>query len=373
MTDKENTQTKTTALYPEHKRLDAKIVDFAGWSMPMQYSGILDEVRAVRSNAGLFDISHMGEIRVNGPDAIPFCNYLLTNNIETMKFGEVCYTMLCNNQGGVIDDLLAYKIRKDEILLVVNASNASKCFAWIQSQTQGFVVHVEDASNAFAQIALQGPNSQSLLESVSGVELEAIDFYSFAIGRINGIECIVSRTGYTGEDGFEFYLHPDAAKPLWRKLIELGAKPAGLGARDLLRFEACYMLYGHELDEQTTPLEAGLSWTVDLAKPFIGHSALKQQKEEGVSKRLKGLQTLEKGGIPRQGNPVIVKGKKVGHVTSGNQSPSVGENLAMAYLPKDIKIGAEVDISIRENKTVPAKVIKMPFYRGSVRTKKKSP
>lgn len=372
MKEKKATAIRHTPLHDEHLRLGAKMVDFSGWHMPVQYAGILEEHAAVRNEAGVFDVSHMGEITIKGEDAILFCEHLVTNNIEKMKFGEICYAMMCNPEGGVIDDLLVYKIRDEEILLVVNAANTEKDFEWIKSQVKGFRISIQNESDRYAQIALQGPKSQSLLNVVSGVRLEDIDFYTFAIGRINGIETIISRTGYTGEDGFECYLHPDAAKPLWRKMIELGARPAGLGARDLLRFEASYMLYGHELDEHTSPLEAGLSWAVDIHTSFIGHQALKQQKETGLKKRLRGLKSLEKGGIPRQGNPVLVEQKKVGYVTSGNKSPSLGENIAMAYLPPSIKTGQEVEIAVRDQKTVRAVVMKLPFFRGSVRSKKKS-
>jgi len=362
---------RKTPLHAEHVRLGAKMVEFFGWDLPLHFSGgILKEHEVVRKQAGIFDVSHMGEILLQGKDALAFANRLLPSNVENMKFGEICYTPMCNAAGGVVDDLLAYKIDNHQVLLVVNASNVQKDFQWIKSQAEGFQLEVLDRSEAYAQIAVQGPAVEEMLRPFSGVCLEKIPFYSFEFGRFNGIQALVSRTGYTGEDGFEFYVEPEAAVPLWRKLIEIGAKPAGLGARDLLRFEACYMLYGNELDDQTTPLEAGLKWTLDLEKDFVGRDALLKERQGGLQKKLRGLEVIEKGGIPRHGNAILHQGKKVGTVTSGNRSPSAGKILCLGYVPASFKLGQQVDLELRENKTVKAQIIKLPFYRGSVKNKK---
>ncbi len=363
---------KKTPLHSEHVRLGAKMVDFGGWDMPIQYKeGILSEHKIVREDIGIFDVSHMGEINVKGEQALEFCEYLVTNSIKTMKFGEICYTLMCMEDGGIVDDLLVYKIDNKYALLVVNASNVEKDYEWIKKQSENFDVKVENVSDYYAQIALQGPNSEKLIENLCSVVLEDIGFYHFEMGRINGIQAIISRTGYTGEDGFEFYVEKDAAIPLWRKLLELGAKPAGLGSRDLLRFEACYMLYGNEINSDITPLEAGLKWAVDLEKNFVGSKTLVAQKNEGLSRKLRGLEVIEKGGIPRHGNRILTGGEEIGFVTTGNKSPSAGKVVALGYIPSGYKLGDEVDIEIRENKTVKAKVIKTPFYRGSVKSKKK--
>jgi len=363
---------KCTPLHAEHIRLKAKMVDFGGWDMPIQYTeGILAEHKNVRESVGLFDVSHMGEITVKGEQALDFCEHLVTNSIEKMKFGEICYTLMCMENGGIVDDLLVYKIDNKYALLVVNASNLEKDFEWIKKQAENFNVEVVNVSDEYAQIALQGPGSEEMIKDICGVVLENIEFYHFEMGRINGIQAIISRTGYTGEDGFEFYVQKDAAIPLWRKLLELGAKPAGLGSRDLLRFEACYMLYGNEITENTTPLEAGLKWAVNLEKEFVGKSSLSEQKEKGLTRKLRALEVTEKGGIPRHNNKIYSEDKEIGFVTTGNKSPSAGKVVALGYIPSTFKLGNEVEIEVRPNKRIKAKVVRTPFYRGSVKSKKK--
>ncbi len=365
---------KRTPLYGEHERLGAKLVEFGGWEMPVQYTSILEEHKTVRERVGLFDVSHMGEILVEGSDALSFVDHLIVNSASKLKNGQICYSPMCYENATIVDDLLAYRFSDVKILLVVNASNSDKDFAWVKEQSKGYRVTVTNMSNQYAQLAFQGPKAEEILKSISGVNLSEIEFYHFTTGRVNGIECIVSRTGYTGEDGFELYFEPDAAVAMWRKLLEIGkpygVKPCGLGARDTLRFEACYMLYGNDIDNTTTPMEAGLKWTIDFdKKDFNGKSVLVKQKEEGLSRRLKGLEISK--GIARHGYKVFSEdGKEIGYVTSGTKSPTVGKSFALAYLSKGYtKRGSEVFVDIH-GKRVEAKVIKTPFYRGSVKSGK---
>lgn len=363
---------KRTPLYKEHLRLNGKIVDFAGWEMPLQFDSIIEEHNLVRTKAGLFDVSHMGEIEIVGSEAISYSDYLVSNSVDTMKNGEIVYSPMCNEKGGVVDDVLVYRISNNKTLFVVNASNKDKDYDWIHKNSTGFDVQVKDVSDNYAQIAFQGPLAEEILSEISQVRLDQIPFYHFAEGRVNGIKALVSRTGYTGEDGFELYTEPDAAIPLWRKLLEIGGpkgvKPIGLAARDTLRFEACYMLYGNELNDHNTPLEAGLKWTVKLDKNFIGRDVLARQSEEGTEYRLKGIEIAGKA-IARHGYEIVDGDNVIGWVSSGLFSPTLGKSLAMAYLKKDYwKLGTQVGVSVR-GKVVPATVVKTPFYRGSVKSK----
>ncbi len=364
---------KRTPLYDEHKRLGAKLVEFGGWEMPVQYSSIIEEHKAVRENAGLFDVSHMGEILVEGKDALKFVDYIITNSASKLKNGQICYTPMCYKNGTIVDDLLAYRFSDVRILLVVNASNTEKDYKWINEQSKGFRVSVSNESSKYAQLALQGPKAEEILAKISGVNLSEIGFYYFTTGRINGIDCIVSRTGYTGEDGFELYFKSESAVVMWRRILDIGRsydiKPCGLGARDTLRFEACYMLYGNDIDDTTTPLEAGLKWAVDFDKPdFNGKEVLVEQKEKGLKRRLRGLEISR--GIARHGYKIFVGDNEVGYVTSGAKSPTTGRFLSLGYVNKEYsKRGTEVEIEIH-GKRVPAKVVKTPFYRGSVKSGK---
>lgn len=365
---------KRTPLYGEHKRLGAKLVEFGGWEMPLQYTSILEEHKTVRERVGLFDVSHMGEILVEGADALAFVDHLIVNSASKLKNGQICYSPMCYKNATIVDDLLAYRFSDVKVLLVVNASNTDKDFAWVEEQSKGYRVTVTNVSNQYAQLAFQGPKAEEILKSVSGVNLSKIKFYNFTTGRINGIECVVSRTGYTGEDGFELYFNPNAAVAMWRKLLEIGqaydVKPCGLGARDTLRFEACYMLYGNDIDDTTTPMEAGLKWTIDFdKKDFNGKEILVEQKENGLKRRLRGLEISK--GIARHGYKVFsADGGEIGYVTSGTKSPTLGRSLALAYLAKGYtKFGSEVFVEIH-GKRVEAKVIKTPFYRGSVKSGK---
>ncbi len=361
---------KRTPLYEEHLRSGAKMVDFAGWEMPIQYSSIIKEHRQVRESTGLFDVSHMGEIEIAGPDALDFADYLVTNHVNELKNGQICYTPMCNKKGGIIDDFLVYRLSNKKVLFVVNASNTDKDFKWIQSQKKKFDVEVLNKSNEIAQLALQGPKAQELLSSISQIDLDTLGYYHFTHGRVSGIETLLSRTGYTGEDGFELYVDRDSSIPLWRKILEIGNDneilPIGLGARDTLRFEACYMLYGNDLNETISPLEAPLKWTVKFEKNFIGKKALLEQKEKGITRKLKGLEIKGKA-IPRHEHKVILDNEEIGWVSSGMFAPTLKKNLALAYIDKGkAKKGSTVEVAIRKKK-VKAEIIKLPFYRGTVK------
>ena len=365
---------KRTPLYDEHIRLGAKMVDFAGWDMPIQYSSIIEEVKAVRSSVGVFDVSHMGEIYIEGRQAIEFVNYIITNDFGSIKFGDAIYSPMCKEDGGIIDDLIAYKIDAEKALLVVNAANKDKDYEWLKEKAKNFNVEVIDRSDELALVAVQGPKAEEMLQKLADVVLKEIGFYQFTDGRIRGIKAQISRTGYTGEDGFELLVQADAAVPLWRSLLEYGEeygiKPAGLGARDLLRLEASYLLYGNDMDESTNPIEAGLSWTVKFDKgDFIGREALLRVKEEKPKRKLVGL-VLEGRNIARHGYKVFKEGEEVGFVTSGSYSPTLEKSIALAYVNvPNHKKGTKLQVQIRK-KMVDAEVVKLPFYRGSVKSRK---
>jgi len=364
---------KKSPLHSEHVRLNAKFTEFAGWTLPLEFEGTLKEHRAVRETAGVFDVSHMGEIIVEGPDAVRYADFLVTNDVIHLKPGQACYTPMCNEEGGILDDLIVYKLSTEKVMLVVNAANTEKDFHWIESHTSDFDVEVHDASKSFALIAFQGPKAEELLQPLSSVKLSQIPYYSFTYGRISGVPCMISRTGYTGEDGFEFYVKPDAAVALWRRLHDTvktgGGTLCGLGARDTLRLEAGYLLYGNDMDESVTPLEAGLSWTVKFEKgAFIGREALLMKKEKGVEKRLRGL-IVEGKGIPRSGDLVVVSEEEVGTVTSGSFSPVLGRAVALAYVKREhAKEGTTVEI-VTKRKRLKAKIVRPPFHRGSVKSR----
>ncbi len=365
---------RRTPLYEEHVRLKARMVDFAGWEMPVQYSSIMDEVKTVRSTVGIFDVSHMGEIFVEGPQAVEFVDFLITNDFSNLNFGEAVYSPMCNDDGGIIDDLIAYKFSKHMAYLVVNAANKEKDLKWIESKAKVFNVNVVDRSDEYALIAVQGPKSEELLQKMADTILSKIPFYSFTKARIRGIKVIISRTGYTGEDGFELLVESEASVPLWRSILEYGEaygiKPAGLGARDLLRLEASYLLYGNDMDENTNPLEAGLSWTVKFDKgDFAGKEALLRVKEEGLKRKLVGFE-VEGKSIPRHGYKIFHGDEEVGFVTSGNFSPTLEKVIGLGYVKNEYrKVGTELKIEIRK-KRVKAKVVKLPFYRGTVKSRK---
>jgi aminomethyltransferase len=357
---------KRTPLYECHQEAGARLVEFAGWEMPVQYSGLMEEHRAVRTAAGLFDVSHMGEVRVAGPDAEAFLQRLTPNDVSKLAPGRAHYSGLLNEQGTYQDDILIYKLADQEFMVVVNAGNAEADFAWIADHAEGDVV-VEDLSERYALLALQGPRAPEILAPHAGQDLAAIRYYRFAQGLLWGCPVIYSRTGYTGEDGFELYVAPEHAAAIWRRLLEVGAPhgllPAGLGARDTLRLEAAMALYGHEIDTTTTPWEAGLDWVVKLDKgDFLGRAALVEQKERGLTRKLVGFE-IEGRGIARQGHAVVAGGATVGVVTSGTFSPTFEKALGLAYVPLALASpGSRLAIDVR-GKQLAAVVVEAPFYR----------
>ena len=351
-----------TCLHDRHVKLGALMSPFAGFDMPIQYCGITEEHNAVRQKVGMFDVSHMGEVRVKGPDAYKFVNHIFVNDVTGAPDGQIFYGMLCYENGGTVDDLLVYKVNDEEYFLVINASNIDKDYAWIVKNSEGFNVVLTNESDNYGEIAVQGPDAEATLEKVLGLDLKSIAFYNFKIFNIEGEEVLISRTGYTGEDGFEVYGSHAFTQSLWDKLIDAGVQPCGLGCRDTLRFEVGLPLYGDELSADITPIEASLSMFVKLDKPeFIGKDALKRQKEEGVKRRIVGLE-LEGNAIPRHGYDVEVDGKKVGEITTGYRSISTGKSVAMAMIDKPYdKLGTKVEVRIRK-KTFPATVVKKRFY-----------
>ncbi|VEF47816.1 glycine cleavage system aminomethyltransferase T [Bacillus freudenreichii] len=363
------TELKRTPLYPLYKEFGAKTIDFGGWDMPVQFSGIKEEHEAVRKNAGIFDVSHMGEIIVKGKKSLDFLQKIMTNDFSKLKVGGALYTALCYENGGVVDDLLVYKLGEEEYFLVVNAANTEKDYDWITDHAIDDV-SVENVSDQYALIAIQGPNAQSILQKLSkDTDLDDIGFFKFKQDvDLDGARALVSRTGYTGEDGFEIYCRPDDAEKLWRTLLENGKeegiKPCGLGARDTLRFEAALPLYGQELSPEITPLEAGLGFAVKLNKEadFIGKDALKQQKEQGVERKIAGVEMIDRG-IPRTGYKVFSGDNEIGYVTSGTQSPTLKKNIGLVLISSDYnEEGNEVEIEVRK-KRLKAKIIKTPFYK----------
>ena len=364
----ETTLEKKTPLHEQHLAAGGKMVPFAGYTMPIQYpTGIRAEHQAVRDGAGMFDVSHMGEFWVEGVDAEAFVQFMTVNDVSVTDVGQAQYSALCNEDGRVLDDLLVYRL-EDRFLLVVNASNREKDWNWLQRHAGGFDVRMSDASDETALIALQGPKAQLILEALTDTDLDAVGYYRFAEGSVAGAEGIISRTGYTGEDGFELYIPAEAAPGVWTALMDAGTPhgliPAGLGARDSLRLEMGYALYGNDLDEDHTALESGLGWIVKLAVgDFVGRAALARQKEEGVKVRLTGIR-LEERGFPRPGYPLVVDGQDVGTVTSGVLSPSVGCGVALGYVPTEsAKAGTAVGVRIRDA-VVPGVTQRPPFYTG---------
>ncbi|PLX84160.1 MAG: glycine cleavage system protein T [Desulfuromonas sp.] len=359
---------KKTPLHEVHKKLGARLVEFGGWEMPVQYRGVIEEHLAVRNAAGLFDVSHMGEIEVAGAGALAFLQELTVNDVSKLANGQVQYSAMCHPHGGTIDDLTVYRFGAEHYLLCVNASNAEIDFAWMEEVLEEGdfpPLSLRNVSENFAQIALQGPASETILSRLTDTDLARVTYYHFCEGLLAGEPCIISRTGYTGEDGFELYLAPEAAETLWSALLEAGTAeglvPAGLGARDTLRLEMAYPLYGHELSSQISPLEARLGWITRLDKPsFIGREALLRMKQEGLPRQLVGF-VLTEPGVPRAGYPVMAGGKEVGVVTSGTMSPilRVGVGLALVQAGYGAE-GTSLQIGIRSRR-VAARVTKTPF------------
>ncbi|MCG6987949.1 MAG: glycine cleavage system aminomethyltransferase GcvT [Gemmatimonadetes bacterium] len=361
-----------TPLYDEHVALGGKIVPFAGFEMPVQYpSGITAEHRAVREAAGLFDVSHMGEFLIRGPQALDLVQRVTVNDASKMSVGQAQYSAMCLDSGGVVDDLIVYRFA-DHYMLVVNASNVAKDLAWVRGHVDGLDVDVEDASPALALIALQGPKARDIVRPLAKPDIDSVKYYRFAEGTVAGIPAVIAGTGYTGEDGFELCVAAENAVPVWRSLMEAGRAhglvPTGLGSRDSLRLEMGYALYGNDLDEEHTPLESGLGWITKLEKgDFVGRDVLVRQKEEGIPRRLVGM-TLEGKGFPRHGYPVMSGGRAVGVLTSGTVSPSLGIGVAMGYVPPDLsKPDTPVQIDVR-GKALEAVIRRPPFYtEGSIR------
>ena len=341
------------------------MVEFAGWEMPVQYQGVIDEHRAVRSRAGLFDVSHMGEIEVRGNGALEFCQRMTANDVSRIKRFQAQYNLLLNERGGVIDDVIFYRLEESIFFICVNASNSDKDFAWL-SERSGSTVEVENVSAKYAQLALQGPRAEKILQTLTAVALADLKSFYFAFGDVASIRCLIARTGYTGEAGFELYCNSEDAARLWAALLDAGAPeglvPVGLGARDTLRLEKAYPLYGHELDDTTTPLEAGLEWVTKFSKlDFLGREILLKQKQHGVQRKLVGMEMLEPG-IARAGYRLFKNDINIGHVTSGTKSPSLDKSIALGYVGiEHASTGSVVDVEIR-GRRAPAKVVSLPFY-----------
>lgn len=360
---------KKTRLNTSHKNLGAKMIEFFGWEMPVEFSGIIKEHLAVRTKAGLFDVSHMGEILISGKQALDFVQFLTPNDAARLSPNKAQYSALTTPKGTFIDDLLVYCLSPEEYLLVVNASNSDKDYEWILSHKQGFEVRVKNKSDDYTQLALQGPNALKILQPLTEINLEEMKLFWSSWGKLEGEEVLISRTGYTGEDGFEIYtlsLHPEK---IWEAILkqgkDVGLIPIGLGARDTLRLEAKLMLYGNDINETTTVLEAGLGWLVKFKKgEFLGREALLTQKEEGIKRKIVGFEIIG-AGIARSNYPVFINDKKVSEVTSGSYSPYLKNSIGLTYLPVDFsEEGTEFEIGIRDRK-VNARVVPTPFYKRS--------
>jgi len=354
-------------LYEQHVASGARLVPFAGWEMPVQYTGVLDEHAAVRERAGLFDVSHMGEALVEGSGALDFLQHVTCNNVARLKPGRAHYTALTTPRGTFVDDLLIYMLAEERYLLVLNAANTTKDVSWMVRHVPGFDVRLTDVSDQWAQIALQGPQAERVLTPLTPATLSAIRYYGFVETRVAGTECLLSRTGYTGEDGFEVYGRPEDASRVWQAMLEEGrsvsAVPIGLAARDTLRLEAKMALYGNDIDDSTTVLEADLGWIVKFKKgEFIGREVLVRQAEEGTTRKLVGFEMRGRAAA-RHGYPALVDGAEVGRVTSGSFAPSLKKNIGLVYLPiESSSVGREFEVEIRGRRE-PAVVVETPFYK----------
>lgn len=356
-----------TPLHDVHVAAGAKMVPFAGFEMPVQYAGVVAEHQNVRSGVGLFDVSHMGEVEFTGPGADEVVSSIVSNDVSGLANGQACYTVMCDDRGGIIDDLVVYKFSPERVLICVNAANRDKDFAWMKQQA-GDRCEVTDRGDEYAQIAVQGPKAAELVKRIAEPDPSDVGTYRFITGKTAGVDAVIARTGYTGEDGFELYVAAEGAVTVWNALMargaDLGVQPAGLGARDSLRLEMCFPLYGNDIDEQTQPFEAGLGWVVKLDKPvaFTGQDALRRIKAEGNARRLVPL-VMKDRGIARQGYPVVVDDREAGVVTSGTKSPSTGEAIALAYVPAShAKVGSRVAIAVR-GREIGAEVVKRPFLK----------
>lgn len=354
---------KNTVLTETHIALGGKMVPFAGYNMPVQYKGVTIEHETVRNDTGVFDVSHMGEFLVKGPHALDFIQKVTSNDASKLSVGQAQYSCFPNEKGGIIDDLIVYRIREEEYLLVVNASNIEKDWDWI-NRYNSMNAELKNISDDFSLLAIQGPNTAERIAELTSVDLTKIKYYHFEIGDFAGVEhVIISATGYTGSGGFEIYCHNKDAKIIWERLMQLDIKPIGLAARDTLRLEMGYCLYGNDIDDHTSPLEAGLGWITKFSKDFVNSTALKKQKEEGITRKLVGFELLERG-IPRKDYAITdEQGNKIGIVTSGTMAPSLGKGIGLGYVPVHLsKPDTTLHIQIRKN-LVTAKVVKLPFYK----------
>jgi glycine cleavage system T protein (aminomethyltransferase) len=357
---------KTTPLFETHAALKAKMVDFGGWNMPIQYSGILEEHRAVRNGVGLFDVSHMGEIEIGGPEAAKQTEFVSTNNVAKMKTGQAHYSALLYEHGGFVDDILVHKVSDTHFFLCVNASNQEKDFEHIRAATR-FDAKVEFASDRYAQLAIQGPKAGATLQKLTETDLSGIKYYWFADGAVKGVPARIAHTGYTGEDGFEIYIAPESADEIWNAVMkageEFGIKACGLGARNTLRLEAKMALYGHELTASINPFEADLAWIVKMDKgEFLGRAALEKAQQQGITRKLVGFEMLGRG-IGRDGYEVWIEGAPAGWVTSGGPSPTLNKNIGLAYLPLEKAVpGVAIQVMIRDT-PVDAVTVATPFYK----------
>jgi aminomethyltransferase len=366
VTSPTTTQLRKTALNGVHRRLKAKMVNFGGWDMPVEYSGIVAEHMATRTAAGLFDVSHMGEIEVRGPQALALVQQVTCNDASKLVVGQAHYSGLMNEKGTFVDDLLVHKISDTHYFLCVNASNQDQDFEHIRAHnTVG--AEIENAGARYSQLAIQGPKALAILQKFTAAPLASIRYYHFTFGVVGGVDCLIARTGYTGEDGFEIYFSPEATEELWSKLLEAGSGegmlPCGLGARNTLRLESSMCLYGHEIDDTTTPWEAGLGWICKPAKgEFLGRDVLVRQKEKGIERALVGFEMQDRL-IARDACSVSIGGQEAGRVTSGSPAPFLKKNIGMAYVPVASKApGTEISIGIRANQA-PARIVPMPFYK----------
>jgi aminomethyltransferase len=361
---------RRTPLNAVHQRMGAKMVEFGGWDMPVRYTGDLEEHRAVRTAAGLFDLGHMGQVDVTGPDALPFLQWLLTNDFAPLPVGKAQYTLLCNPAGGVLDDLIVYRL-PERWFVVLNAANRESDVAWIQArraERRDLDLTVADVTDQTGMLALQGPRAEAILQKLTSADLANLPAFGAVEAAVASVPALIGRTGYTGEDGFELYFPVEQNEHLWEKLLEAGRteglQPIGLGARDTLRLEAKMALYGHELSEEINPLEAGVGWAVNFDKgDFVGREALLRVKEQRPARRLVGFRMVERGGAPRAGYEVQVNGEPVGHVTSGTFSPTLMESIGLALVRRDAAgVGKPLDIMIR-GRPVRAEQVKTPFYK----------
>lgn len=365
-----DTNLKKTPLNKAHRDLSGKMVDFGGWDMPVQYAaGVITEHLRTREHSGLFDVSHMGEFWVEGADAVKFVDKLTTNDVTKLVDGQAQYSALTRENGTVVDDLLVYRFDQDKILLVVNASTTDKDWDWITSHKADENITLTNASADYCQIAVQGKDAIGIVQKLTDTNLEEIKYYHFTVGKVDGVDAIISRTGYTGEDGFEIYANKDYAEQLWNKFLEVGnygdetgILPCGLAARNTLRLESAMSLYGHEISDEITPLEANLGWICKLKTEFIGRDALVELKEKGLTRKLVGFEMIDKG-IARDDFDVYIGDEKVGYVTSGSPAPFLKKNIGLAFVPVEFaNVGQKIKIDVR-GKRLAAEIVPIPFYK----------